>query len=315
MQTGYYISKKDYDTIINYAQAAYDTMKCEIGGMAICYQDEDGDWVVTDPVILKQDVTGSTCDLDKDELANYYCKAAKKHEKKNFRFCWWHSHHNMDVFWSGTDIKGINEYSDGDLSFALVVNLKRENKFRISMWKPVTLHEDTTLQIVDYKKSSIPKKILDEVENLCNKPVTTYTSWKDRKTTDTYPNPYQANIFGDDDYGYNTYGGYGYYAEGRINHGIANKALPPGQMHTYCWSKLVDWIDELADGRITYEEYSSQVDKANSELELMKSPCMFVKISMSELTEDVELEDPSMWIRAVNYEEEKEEKTNGVSVK
>jgi len=47
----------------------------------------------------------------------------------------------------------------------------------------------------------------------------------------------------------------------------------------------------------------------------MKSPCMFVKISMSELTEDVELEDPSMWIRAVNYEEEKEEKTNGVSVK
>ena len=68
MQTGYYISKKDYDTIINYAQAAYDTMKAEIGGMAICYQDKDGDWIVTDPVILKQDVTGSTCDLDKEEL-------------------------------------------------------------------------------------------------------------------------------------------------------------------------------------------------------------------------------------------------------
>ena len=85
-------------------------------------------------------------------------------------------------------------------------------------------------------------------------------------------------------------------------------------MHTYCWSKLVDWMDDLAQGTLTYEEYSRQVDKANAELELMKSPCMFVKISMSELTEDIEWADPSMWIRAVNYEE-KEEKTNGVSIK
>ena len=144
MDTGYYISKKDYDKIINYATAAYESMKAEIGGMSICYQDEEGDWIVTDPVILKQKVTGGTCDLDKDALADYYCKAQKKHGKKEFRFCWWHSHHNMGVFWSSTDIKGINEYSDGDLSFALVVNLKRENKFRASMWKPVVMHEDTT---------------------------------------------------------------------------------------------------------------------------------------------------------------------------
>ena len=47
----------------------------------------------------------------------------------------------------------------------------------------------------------------------------------------------------------------------------------------------------------------------------MKSPCMFVKISMAELTEELEWADPSMWIRAVIYEEEKEEKANGVSAK
>ena len=89
METKYYISQKDYNKIINYAKAAYETMKCEIGGMSICYQDDDGDWIVTDPVIIKQEVTGGTCDLDKNELANYYCRAAKKHAKKNFRFCWW----------------------------------------------------------------------------------------------------------------------------------------------------------------------------------------------------------------------------------
>ena len=38
---GYYISQKDYDKIINYAKAAYDTMSSEIGGMSICYKDKD----------------------------------------------------------------------------------------------------------------------------------------------------------------------------------------------------------------------------------------------------------------------------------
>ena len=315
MQTGYYISKKDYDTIINYAQAAYDTMKAEIGGMAICYQDKDGDWIVTDPVILKQDVTGSTCDLDKEELANYYCKAAKKHKKKNFRFCWWHSHHTMDVFWSSTDIKGIEEYSDGDMSFALVVNLKRENKFRTSMWKPVVMHEDTTLEILDQKGSSVPKKILKEVDKLCNSTTKKweYPKYQVRKPGEFgFQSGYQANVFGDDDFGY-SYGGYGMWAESRINHGITGKNAPREQMYSYCWNKLIDWMDDLSNGTLSYESYVRQVDDANKELELMKSPCTFVKITMSELTDDIEYSDPSMWIRESN--EEKEEKTNGVSLK
>ena len=223
---GYYISQKDYDKIINYAKAAYDTMKCEIGGMSVCYKDEDNDWIVTDPVIIKQEVTISTCDLDKEELANYYCKAAKKHAKKDFRFCWWHSHHTMGVFWSPTDIKGINEYSDGDLSFALVVNLKRENKFRISMWNPVLMHEDTELQIMEKKdKSIVPKKILTEVDELCNQ-ITYQSTWRGSKGVA------QKSLWDNetDIYNYNFHQyGYGNYAESRINHGYGsttNKALP-----------------------------------------------------------------------------------------
>ena len=315
METGYYISQKDYNTIINYAQAAYSNMKCEIGGMSICYQDQDGDWVVTDPVIIKQEVTGGTCDLDKEALANYYCKAAKKHEKKNFRFCWWHSHHTMEVFWSGTDIKGINEYSGGDLSFALVVNLKRENKFRISMWNPVVMHEDVTLQILHQNKVSVPKKILKEVEELCKKP--SYV-WKNKGTA--YTPKKQSNLWDDNVYDYNYGYNYGSYAESRINHGA--KVLKPadGQMFSYCHGKIIDWIDELGAGRLTYETYKREVDDANDELVKMKSPCMFVLISKSELDEDLEWSDPSMWIRAVSYKEDEqqdliEERTNGVIAK
>ena len=35
MDTGYYISKKDYNTIINYATAAYETMKAPDGSLPL----------------------------------------------------------------------------------------------------------------------------------------------------------------------------------------------------------------------------------------------------------------------------------------
>ena len=307
METKYYISQKDYDKIINYAKAAYETMKCEIGGMSICYQDDDGDWVVTDPVIIKQEVTGGTCDLDKEELANYYCRAAKKHAKKNFRFCWWHSHHTMGVFWSGTDIKGINEYSDGDLSFALVVNLKRENKFRISMWNPVVMHEDTTLEILGEKKTSVPKKILNEVKELCESKTYSKVDWKNP----SYNNKSQENLWDDiyDDYGY------GVYSYNKINYGINAKNIPLEQMHTYCHGKIIDWIDELTDGKLSYEEYERQVDLTNAELAKLKSPYQLVKIGKSELTDEIEWADPGMWIVFDASYEEKEAETSGVSLK
>ena len=309
MDTGYYISKKDYDKIINYATAAYESMKAEIGGMSICYQDEDGDWIVTDPVILKQKVTGSTCDLDQEALADYYCKAAKKHGKKNFRFCRWHSHHTMGVFWSSTDIKGINEYSDGDLSFALVVNLKRENKFRASMWKPVVMHEDTTLEILENKDSSVPKKILKEVEELCEKPAYNYTSWRGKKKDDEQ----QSNLWDDDMYGYNY--SYGMYAEDKINTG--GKELESAQFFNYCYNKVADWIDEMAQGTLTYSAYVKEVEEANKDLEKFKSDYSFVVIGQNELTEDIEWQDPAMWIRIDNKPvvDLTRENHNGVGIK
>ena len=113
MKTGYYISPKDYNTIINYARAAYDEHKCEIGGMAVCLEDKDGDWIILDPVILKQEISASNCVLDKEELAKYYTRTgmSKKYKKANYRFLWWHSHHTMAAFWSNTDLTAIEEFN------------------------------------------------------------------------------------------------------------------------------------------------------------------------------------------------------------
>jgi len=164
-----YILKECWDKIINYAKAAYHGEKAEIGGMSVVTQDKDGDWWIEDPQILNQEIAGTTCDLDKEDLAKYYTQMAVKYKDTNFRFCWWHSHHTMDAFWSGTDLSSIDEYGEGesDLSFALVVNLKEEYKCRISVWKPLQVHQDVELEIVGKEDVDIPLEIVTEVKAKC----------------------------------------------------------------------------------------------------------------------------------------------------
>ena len=179
---------KNWKKMQDYARYAYDKWKAEIGGMAVMVESPEdsekndikkGDWVLLDPVILKQEVSGGNCDLDKDALAEYYGKYAMKYKKHNFRFCWWHSHHTMAAFWSGTDLKAIDEFNEGDVSFALVINLKEEYKFRVSVWRPIEVHEDVEFEIINYPESKIPKTVQNEVEKLCTKETPVVSSgWK-----------------------------------------------------------------------------------------------------------------------------------------
>jgi len=293
---GYYISQKDWDKIINYAKAAYGELKTEIGGMSICYKDKDGDWVVTDPVILKQQVTGGTCDLDKEALADYYCHAAKKHAKKQFRFCWWHSHHTMGVFWSSTDLKGIQEYSDGDLSFALVVNLKEESKFRVSVWKPVVAYQDVELQIMGTEKN-VPKKILAEVKELCN--TRTYTP-----EVTTYKNGKKQNVSSDQ---LDMYGSYGWYDD-QVYDARVDKVYSTSMFiekdYTQCFDKVFEWMDLLLSGDLTYEQYEKDIVNFNDALLKAKSKYRCELIKRSDLTpEALSFGDPADWVEPVGWGE------------
>ena len=162
-----YIERENFDKIISYAKCAYDKYKSEIGGMAVCIELEDK-WIIQDPVILKQEISGGNCELDKTALAKYYTEYGMKYKNTNYRFLWWHSHHTMGAFWSSTDLEAIDEFKEGDLSFALVVNLKREYVMRVSVWKPVEIHKDVTLEVVN---NSVDESIEKEVDKLCEKEV------------------------------------------------------------------------------------------------------------------------------------------------
>ena len=247
MEQEFYMAQKDWAKIQQYAQQAYNFKKAEIGGMLVAIEDKNGDWELKDPVILKQQISGSNCVLDKDELALYYTKVGTKLKKKNFRFVWWHSHHTMDAFWSGTDLTAIKEYSDGDFSFALVINLKEEYKLRVSVWKPIEVHEDVELTIIGEAKK-ISKKIVDEVTEKCSSITYSYpksTAWRQGISTEKSN---QMTLM-----------------DTTKNGGQKSNTELSGDSQDYVYAyTLVDEMNkQYCDGRLTYEGWIAKAKQVN----------------------------------------------------
>ena len=259
----FYITQKNWDKILGYAEEAYETEKSEIGGMSVMVEDKDGDWTLEQPVILKQEISAGNTVLEKEALSVYYSKVGKMMGKKNFRFCWWHSHHTMSAFWSGTDITAIDEFNEGDFSFALVVNLKGEYKFRVSVWNPVEAHQDVELEIVDVKHRCT-KKMKEEVKELCSKPTYATGGYSWRKHGDVWK------------------GSYGYKSSDQL---LKDAAEDPRQerlpFHTTTgtttsfgdprgFSDIVKEVDDLnsnlIDGTIKYKVYAEALGSLNDEL-------------------------------------------------
>ena len=283
MNTEFYIEGKAWDKVINYAHSAYDQFKAEIGGMMVVVKDKDGDWELKDPVIMKQRVSGSNTHLDQEELAAYYTKAAMKYKKHNFRFCWWHSHHTMAAFWSGTDTDTIDEFSDGDFSFALVVNLKEEYKFRVSVWKPIEVHEDVELDILT-KEVNVPKKIENEVSELCNRE-TTYIGTRNSSNYNhlSHYNQDQSNLFSVDD------------------KRDITKVKEPVYAQVY---RFIDKVHgNLMAGELTYSDYSRKVKEMNTDLETECTGIQITLLPKKQLEEQLMFSTPGEFINDTELED------------
>ncbi len=243
----FFISKKDWRKIIQYAESSYRQFKAEIGGQCVVVEDAEGNFWLKDPVILKQEVSSANCEMEEEALAIHYGKMADKHGD-NIRHCWWHSHHTMGAFWSGTDDNTIMENETDDFSVSLVVNLKQEYKLRVQMFYPIEAEVNVPLNIDDEIPQS--KAIDKEVADKCDKETTaivTYGGHNHRYS--------QRELF---DYNY----GFGVPTD--------NNDCDFTKLNQAQYTQLVKWIDELAekfyDNKISFEEYKKEVKAANKKL-------------------------------------------------
>ena len=194
----FHIKEKSWYEIISRAKLAYDEDKNEISGLATAVPDKDGFFIIGDVEIMKQENSGSNTELDGDAVTEYKMKYGMKHKNPNMKFVWWHSHHTMDAFWSGTDVKEIEAWENDSFSLALVVNLKEEYKFRVSVWKAAGLniaqHYDIPLSILRKNGIKVTDKMKEEYEELCSDKhsyVTHHNNWKNNNQTTIWNNSFK----------------------------------------------------------------------------------------------------------------------------
>ena len=79
--------------------------------------------LVTEAYLLDQENTSSTTDINADAMAKLMYESRDDAGHLNW---WWHSHVNMDVFWSGTDRSTIRQVGEQGWCLATVFNKKDE---------------------------------------------------------------------------------------------------------------------------------------------------------------------------------------------
>ena len=113
----------------------------EVGGLG-AVEWREGDLVVTDIFLLEQAVTAASTKLDPAAVARFVADWVRRgRDSEHLRF-WWHSHADMGVFWSATDLQTIRELSEENFLVSLVGNRRGETLTRLTVSKPVPFAVD-----------------------------------------------------------------------------------------------------------------------------------------------------------------------------
>ena len=256
LNTMFNIKEKWWYKVLSWAKLAYDEDKNEISGLATAIPNNKGHYWIENVEIMKQENSGSNTELDGDAVAAYKMKYGMKYNNPNMKFVWWHSHHTMDAFWSGTDLSAMEEFNKGDMSFSIVINLKQEYKLRVNIFKPFRMAEDVELRINRKDKSLyIPKRIQDECEKLCTK-----------ETTFTYINNNNLR---------NRTRSFGSYGGVVLNRGTVNlNSIVIDDELTQLEAKVDNIIRDCAYGNspnLDFLEYKTKIGALNRELENLGS--------------------------------------------
>ena len=265
----FYITEKDWYKLQAWAKLAYDEDQNEISGLMTAIPQKDGRYKIGDVEILKQENSGANTELDGEAVTEYKMKYAMKYKDKRMKYVWWHSHHTMGAFWSGTDENEINAWENESFSLALVINLREEYVFRVSLWKanglPIKEHYDIGLTIERKQpKISITESMKKKYEELCADRV--------------------SHV--------NTYTGYRRNGWGQIQGRLFAKNEVALNIET-AYGQLIDEIEKLfdgiSDGSIKVKEYKKKIKKLSktcSENKLPFKPILF-KGQMHEILEQV----------------------------
>jgi len=134
---------------------------------------EDGVVRVVAAYLLPQKNSQTSTDIEAADVGRLAYET--RDEPGELRF-WWHSHVNMQVFWSGTDLETINQLGAHGWFVHTVFNKRNETRTAISMGDPFpAMIDNITLHIEHQIDSNLiaqwDKEYESKVTNIVPKPV------------------------------------------------------------------------------------------------------------------------------------------------
>lgn len=143
---------------------------------------KDGVFRVTDAILVSQENTGTSTDLDPAAIGKAMYEMRDVEGHLNF---WWHSHVHMGVFWSGTDLDTIREIGQNGFLVSTVFNKAHEMKSAIYIKAgeilPEVFIDDVETEVV---REALPSELVAQWDaDFMAKCKTKVWTWNKTQTT------------------------------------------------------------------------------------------------------------------------------------
>lgn len=118
------IKEEVYDKVMHWVTSSTG----EVSGFGKVQVLDNGDFYIAEAYLIEQEVGATHTDIDASSLSKLMYESRETPGQLRW---WWHSHVNMQVFWSGTDTATINQLGGQGWITATVFNKKHEYRSAI----------------------------------------------------------------------------------------------------------------------------------------------------------------------------------------
>lgn len=150
--------------IRNKIQFIVDNCDKEVSGLGtVVFDKKANGYRVTSAILLDQEVGSAHTDIDDKAVAQALYEARDEEGELAF---WWHSHVDMQTFWSGTDHATMEAIGKNGLCVAIVFNKKEEMRGAITMSPsnmPSVKVDDVDI-VIEYDYAFNPEELLAEIK-------------------------------------------------------------------------------------------------------------------------------------------------------
>lgn len=140
-----------------------DDCDTEISGLGKVHMTENG-FEIYDIELLQQTVTMINSSIGAEDLAKFMFDKINAGESIKDYKVWWHSHVNMESYFSGLDEQTIEQSTEYPFLISIVSNKRNEDKVRLDIYDPIRLTLTVELNVILEEDKVLKEKCQQEIQ-------------------------------------------------------------------------------------------------------------------------------------------------------